>query len=104
MVLFLLLCIFHFNNSLKINELLTYFGEGIAIGVSIVAVFTKFNLIRKKYLQGIGCIVFALSLVMWKKISAYSVTLEAVIAFSMAITGLILSFKYSGAELEGKFE
>lgn len=103
-VLFLLLCIFHFNNSLKIKELLTYLGAGIVIGILIAVVLVKLNLTRKKYVQGIGCIAFAVSIVMWKKISAYSITLEAVIAFSMATAGLILSFKYSSAELEGKLE
>lgn len=104
MALSVILVAVYLKNELKEDQLIKVVGVGIPISLLIFLATLKLDLIRKKYAKGIGGIAFAVSLLMWKRIHAYSITLEALLMLVLAITGFFLSFKYSGAELEGKFD
>lgn len=92
----------HFINELKHKELLKVIALGIPISLLAFTLFVKFDLIKNNHLKGIGAIAFAVSILMWKRIHAYSVIVEALLMFVLVMTGLLLSFKYSGAEWDGR--
>lgn len=92
----------HFINKLKSKELLEVIALGIPISLLAFTLFVKFELFKNNHLKGIGGITFAVSILMWKRIHAYSVTVEALLMFVLIMTGLLLSFKYSGAEWDGR--
>lgn len=95
---------YSYNHILSTVEFIKCTGIGITIGVLIAVLFIRYDLIRIKYVKGLGCLTFAISSLGWKRLHAFSIPLEAVIALSLFIFFLILTFRYTGSELEGKFE
>lgn len=92
----------HFINILKYRELIVCLTVALFISYMMIVTVTKYNLIRMNYAKGIGGVAVAVSAIMWKKIHATSIMLEALIALTLCIFFLILTFKYSANELEGR--
>ncbi len=76
----------------------------IALIISIInfGIIKKYDLIHRNYVKGIGAFVFVVFAIFWKRIHTYSPIIEMAAALVVVLTGLILSFKYSASELEGK--
>lgn len=104
MLLSLIFVVIYYLNKVNVLEFAKCAGIAFVLTAAMLAVIIRLDVVNCVNIGGVGAIVFAVSMLAWKKIHLYSIYLECILALTVMLLGVILSFKYTASELEGRHQ